>query len=291
MIKVGDAEIIRIEELMVLEPAATFAGFEKSMLAEHPWLVPNHYDVAADAFVTSIHVWLVKLPGRTIIIDTGSGNGKDRPLSPRFHRLDTPFLARLKAAGVAPEDVDLVLLTHLHIDHVGWNTVLAGRQWVPTFPNATYVMSRIERAWRDPALATATRPPAANLPFLDSVKPVIDAGLAKLVDGNEQIADGIDLLPTPGHAPGQMAIRIRSRGQEALFVADVMHQPFQVYYPAINSKYCEDQALAPKTRKWLLDYCADTGCLMLPAHFGAPFCGRITRQAEGFAFLPSPQMP
>jgi len=291
MIQLGDVEIRRIEELMVLEPTATFAGWQRHVAAEQPWLVPNYYDAAADAFVTSIATWLVKTPEHTIIIDTGSGNHKDRPLSPRFNQLDTPYLARLKAAGVEPKDVDLVLLTHLHVDHVGWNTVRSGERWVPTFPNATYVMSRIEREWRDPARTTATRPAAADLPFLDSVLPVIEAGQAKLVEGNETVADGIDLMPTPGHAPGQMAVRIRSRGEEALFIADVMHQPIQIYYPDWNSKYCEDQTLAPVTRRRVLDYCADTGCLMLPAHFGAPFCGRVVRKGDGFAFVPSAQMP
>jgi len=291
MIKVGKAEIIRIEELMVLEPAATFAGFHKGMVDEHPWLAPRYYDPAADAFITSIHIWLVKTPERTVIVDTGSGNGKNRPLSPRFADLNTPFLARLKEAGVEPRDVSLVLLTHLHIDHVGWNTVQKGERWVPAFPNATYVMSRIEREWRDPATTTATRPAEANLPFLDSVKPVIDAGQARLVEGNEMIADGIDLMPVLGHAPGQMAVRLRSAGEEALFSADVMHQPIQVYHPEINSKYCEDQELARTTRKRLLEYCAEAGCLMLPAHFAAPFCGRITRSGGGFAFVPSSSLP
>ncbi len=291
MIRLGDVEIRRIEELMVLEPTATFAGWQPHVAQEQPWLIPNYYDAAADAFVTSIASWLVKTPEHTILIDTGSGNHKDRPLSPRFHQLDTPWLDRLKAAGAAPQDIDLVLLTHLHVDHVGWNTVRAGDRWVPTFPNATYVMSRIEREWRDPKLTTATRPAAADLPFLDSVLPVIDAGQVKLVEGNETVADGIDLMPTPGHAPGQMAIRIRSRGEEALFIADVMHQPIQIYYPDWNSKYCEDQALAPVARRRVLDYCADAGCLMLPAHFGPPFCGRVTRNGDRFAFVPSEHAP
>lgn len=291
MIKLGDVDIIRIEEVMVLEPTSTFAGFHKDVVKEHPWLVPTYYNAAEDAFVTSIHTWLVKTPTQTILIDTGSGNGKERPLSPRFHMLDVPYLQRLKAAGVSPEDVDLVLLTHLHIDHVGWNTVKSDDRWVPTFPNATYVMSRAERDWRDPKTTTATRPPAANLPFLDSVLPVIEAGQAKIVEGNETIAEGIDLLPTPGHAPGQMAVRIRSKGEEALFIADVMHQPIQVYYPEWNSKFCEDQELARRTRAWLLEYCAEHGNLMLPAHFGPPFCGRITRKADTFAFVPSEQTP
>ena len=291
MIKLGDVEIRRIEEVMVLEPTATFAGWQPHVAREQPWLVPNYYDAAADAFVTSIASWLIKTPEHTILIDTGSGNHKDRPLSPRFNQLDTPWLDRLKAAGARPEDIDLVLLTHLHIDHVGWNTRRAGDRWVPTFANATYVMSRIEREWRDPKLTTATRPAAANLPFLDSVLPVLEAGRVKLVEGTETIADGIDLMPTPGHAPGQMAVRVRSRGEEALFIADVMHQPIQIYYPEWNSKYCEDQALAPVTRRRVLGYCADTGCLMLPAHFGPPFCGTVTRKGDGFAFVPSEQTP
>jgi glyoxylase-like metal-dependent hydrolase (beta-lactamase superfamily II) len=292
MIRIGDVEIRRIEEIVVLEPSSVFAEWRKEMAHEYrAWLGPNFYDQDSDAFVTSVHSWLVKTPEQTILIDTASGNGKERPLSPRFNNLSLPYLARLRAAGAAPEDIDLVILTHLHIDHVGWNTRRVDGRWVPTFPNATYMMSRAEREVRDPKLGASMKPQAANLPFIDSVQPVLDAGLAKIVEGNETIAEGIDLMPVPGHAPGMMAVRVRSRGKEALFIGDVMHQPVQVYRPEWNSKYCEDQDLARATRRKVLDYSAERGNLILPVHFGAPYCGRVTKRGVGYEFVPSETMP
>nr|WP_231710286.1 MBL fold metallo-hydrolase [Roseibium limicola] len=235
---------------------------------------------------------MVKGPDLTILIDTGSGNTKDRPLSPRFAGLDTPYLERLKAAGVAPEDVDYVLLTHLHIDHVGWNTVLSDGKWVPTFPNATYVMTRTDREAKDPLIGAKEKPAGAVLPFVDSVKPLLEQATVKLVEGDEQnFLPGIDFIKTPGHAVGQMAIRLRDEGEEALFIADVMHQPIQVYNPEWSSKFCEDGVLARETRKSILSYAAENGCLILPAHFGGTHCGYIEKTAEGYAYRPSDVMP
>lgn len=293
MIKVGDFEITRIEEMVLAEPAATFAGFDAAALERHrDWLVPTYFDAAAETFVTSIHVWLVRTPTRTILIDTGGGNGKERPASPRFHQRDAPFLEALSRAGVRPADVDLVVLTHLHVDHVGWNTMLVEGEWQPTFPGATYVMSRVEVEARDPDRGGAGKPPGAAQPFIDSVRPVLDAGLARLVEGDEVLAEGVDLMPIPGHAPGQIAVRLRSQGQEALFIADVMHQPIQVYLPEINSKYCEDQDLARATRARILAYAADTGAIILPGHFGPPHGGTVERDgAGGYRFQPLATAP
>lgn len=292
MIRIGDFEITRIEEMMLAEPVETFAGIGKDEIeAQRSWLVPTYYDEAAHAFPTSIHVWLVKKPGLVMLVDTGGGNGKERPLSPRFHMRDAPFMETLAKAGVKPEDVNYVLLTHLHVDHVGWNTVRDGDAWVPAFPNATYVMSRVEAAHRDPQKGGAGKPPGATQPFVDSVKPVIDAGKARLVEGNESIAEGVDLMPIPGHAPGQMAVRLRSGGAEALFMGDVMHQPIQIHYPQVNSKYCEDQDVARKTRAELLAYAADHHALLLPGHFAAPHCGYVERDGAGYRFAPSKQAP
>jgi len=291
VVRVGDVEVRRIEEIMLLEPSNIFAQWRKEMAGEHAWLEPNYYDAQADAFVTSIHSWLLKMPGCKILIDSASGNGKERPASPRFAHLDTPYLQRLEAAGAAPADIDLVICTHLHVDHVGWNTRLVDGRWQPTFRNATYVISRAEIEARDPKRGAAAKPSATHLPFLDSVLPILEAGKARIVEGNERLTDEIDLIPVPGHSPGQMAVRLRSRGEEALFIADVMHQPIQVYHPSWNSRYCEDPELAARTRRWVLEYCAEHGNLMLPVHFGAPHCGRVTRHGERFAFVPSATMP
>lgn len=288
MVKIGTAEVTSIAEMSILEPAASFAGFDEFVLTRNrAWLVPSHYDPKAEAFTTSIQSWLIRMPGLTVLVDAGAGNGKERPASPRFHRRDGPFLATLGSAGVRPEDVDIVFLTHLHVDHVGWNTTEVDGGWQPTFPRARYVMSAAELAARDPQRGAAGRPAAAHLPFLDSVRPVIDAGQAQIVDGAGELAACLDFFPTPGHAPGQMALRLRSGGDEAIFIADVMHQPIQIVRPEINSKYCEDQEQARETRERVLSDAAQMGSLLLPAHFGGPLGGWVRRDAaEGYRFEP-----
>jgi glyoxylase-like metal-dependent hydrolase (beta-lactamase superfamily II) len=288
MIQVGDFEITRIEEAILHEATALFSQWDDAVLAEHrELLVPHFFDASANAFNVSFHSYLLRRPGQTILIDTCAGNDKPRPASPRFDRLHTPFLERLAAAGVTPEQVDTVICTHLHVDHIGWNTRLSRGAWVPTFPKARYVFSRVEVAARDPEQGAAAKPSETHLPFIDSVRPVLLAGQATLVAGDEQITEEIDLVPVPGHAPGQFAVRLRAQGREILFAADVLHQPVQIYRPDWNSKYCEDPAVAAATRRRLLDACADRACLVLPSHFCFPYGGNVVRRGGGFDFLPA----
>ena len=294
MIEIGRFRIERVEESVLREPVALFADWDPDAVEPiRDWFVGDYYDPGDDSFATSIHSWLVRDGARTILIDTGGGNDKPRPASPRFDMCAIPFLDRLAEKGVAPEDVTHVLLTHLHVDHVGWNTRLVDGDWVPTFPNATYVMTERELERRDPARGAAEAPEAANLPYLDSVAPLLD-GRAKVevVQGDE--ADwlpGIGFEPVPGHAPGMMAVRLRDDGDEALFVADVMHQPIQVYNPGWSSRYCEDKDLATETRRRVLDAAARSGALILPAHFGGTHCGHVRRAGDGYAWEPSAVMP
>jgi glyoxylase-like metal-dependent hydrolase (beta-lactamase superfamily II) len=238
-----------------------------------------------------VHSWLIRAPDRTILVDTCGGNRKTRPLSPRFDQLDTSYLDRLKAAGVTPDDIDMVLLTHLHVDHVGWNTRLDNGRWVPTFRNARYVVSRTELAAQDPARGAKAKPPEANRPFVDSVQPILDAGLMDVMEGDERLAEGFDLMPIPGHTPGMIALRVRSRGEEALFAGDIAHQPVQIAQPDWSTKYCADPAQAAASRRRVLAQCADSNALLCPVHFGWPYCGRIARQGAGFAFVPHDREP
>jgi glyoxylase-like metal-dependent hydrolase (beta-lactamase superfamily II) len=242
-----------------------------------------------------IHSWLVRTPRHTILIDTATGNGKDRPAVPVMHRLDVPYLQRLEAAGVRPEDVDHVLITHVHADHVGWNTRLVDGLWVPTFHNARHHFSLVEQRYGDslsdpavpefrpdPALGAPHHPPLDGV-YQDSVRPVIEAGLADLVsvDGGE-VLDGISFHPTPGHSIDHAVIRLRSRGEEALFAGDVMHHPLQVYEPGWNTLYCEFPEPARVSRRWLLEEAAESGALILPGHFPESSAGRITRRGDRF---------
>ncbi len=210
------------------------------------------YDRNAGTLTESVHTWLVRFSGYTILVDTGIGNGKRVPSVPQFNHLDLPYLDRLLAGGVQPEEVDFVIMTHLHLDHVGWNTRYEDGHWVPTFPNAKYIFSRSEQRYNaslsghkpapdlpPPTLGKPVRQPAPHV-YDQSVAPIIESGLAELidVDGSEWL-DGISFLPTPGHSVDHASIRLRSGGQEALFLGDVMHHPLQLYRPDLRSVYCE----------------------------------------------------
>jgi len=294
--RTGKFEIFRVEEMQLLEPAALLKEWRPDMISSYPdWLDKDFYAADSGSFRVSIHSWVIKSPTHTIIVDTCGGNHKARPASARFDQLDLPYLERLAAIGVAPEQVDFVICTHLHVDHLGWNTRLVNGQWVPTFPNATYVLSSLDCKARDPANVPPEAWQPAHLVFLDSVQPVIEAGLAWLAQGDEEIVPGINLVPMRGHSPGQMGVRLRSEGQEALFVGDVVHHPLQVFNPDWNSRYCENAEMARATRKQVLHHCSRHASLFLPAHFARPHCGHIHEAGQAgegghaFSFTPLQQ--
>ncbi|MEJ8573011.1 MBL fold metallo-hydrolase [Microbaculum marinum] len=287
MIEIGKFQISRVEEVVLDEDPSLLEQFDHDVLARHrDLLVPDFFNPERNCFRTMIHAWILRTPDKTIVIDTAGGDDKDRPLSPRFHMKKTGFDTRLAAAGVDPEDVDLVLLTHLHVDHVGWNTKLQDGAWVPMFPNAEYVATRTELEVRDPERGARDRPEASWGPYLDSVKPILDAGMMRIVEGDETLMPGIDFVPLPGHAPGMMGIRVRDDGKEAFFIADAMHQPIQIHYPGWSSKYCENRDLATETRANIFRHAADEGALLLPAHFCGPMCGYVRPTSDGYAFEP-----
>ncbi len=291
MLEIGDFKISRVEEVVLDEPVDLFAGLDENIIAQNRgWMEPHYYNAERNVLQSMIHVWILRRGDRTIIIDTGGGDGRDRPLSPRFHMQKRHLDRGLVAAGVDPESVDTVFLTHLHVDHVGWNTKREGDRWVPMFPNARYKMSAKELEARDPERGAASRPPASWNTYLDTVKPVLDAGLVDVVEGTESLGEGLDMVPIPGHAPGMTGLRVRSKGQEAFFITDVMHQPIQILYPEWNSKYCENQDMARETRAKVLKHAADEGALLLPSHFGRPFGGYVRRDGGGYRFEPAPDV-
>ncbi|MET4604476.1 glyoxylase-like metal-dependent hydrolase (beta-lactamase superfamily II) [Bradyrhizobium sp. JR4.1] len=300
--RVGDAAVTRIDELRLaaFKFGALYPDAEPDALERHrDRLEAGSFDPATGTFIQSIHSWLVKTPHHTILIDTATGNDKNRPDIPPLHRLNEPFLARLAAAGVTPEQVDYVLLTHVHADHVGWNTRLVNGRWIPTFPNATYVFSGIEQAYGeslaagteptgaarpDPALGPAARKPADRV-YDDSVRPVIEAGLAKLIAVNgDELLEGISFIPTPGHSIDHASIRLVSRGEQALFAGDVMHHPLQVYEPSLNSCFCEFPEAALRSRAAVLENAAELGATVFTTHFAQSSVGRIDRRGDRFAW-------
>jgi glyoxylase-like metal-dependent hydrolase (beta-lactamase superfamily II) len=283
---IGDVRVTRVEEMMgpFFDPNFLFPDWNPAQLDEHRgWMVPNHYSTDANMLVMSIHSWVIKTPHHTILVDACSGNDKNRPSMPPMHRQQHPWLDRLKAAGVTPEEVDFVLCTHMHIDHVGWNTRLLNGQWVPTFPKAKYVFSQQERDFWDPARGGSTKDADTQEIFTDSVLPVIAAKQDMMIDGTHQLGDGLLIEPAPGHTPGHVTLRLTSKGQEGLFTADTMHHPIQVWNPHWSSGFCADQAQSRQTRRRILEHCAEHNSLMMPAHFATPHAGRIKRRGDAFA--------
>ena len=284
---IGSITVTRIEEQLGFSfpPEQYFANFEREVLDRHlGWLAPNHYSPPHDRLITSVHSWLIRTRRHTILLDCCAGNHKERPWLPRFHHLDTPFLERLRSAGVTPADVDIVLCTHLHADHIGWNTMLRDGRWVPTFPNARYLFSRKEDAFWDPRRnPESSEDPQRKVAYRDSVLPVIESGQAVLLEGSHAIDERMLIEPAPGHTPGHVILKLSEKGERALFCGDVMHHPLQVYAPHWNTRFCELPDQARATRRRVLEHCAEHQALLFPTHFGAPHVAAIHASAGGFS--------
>jgi len=300
--KVGDATVTKISELALDAVPASFLypGSDEDVAAEEGRkLGAGSFDPTTGLLRLSVHCWLVRTPGRVALVDSATGNGRDLPGNPPLNHLNEPFLERLEAAGVRPEQVDAVLHTHIHADHVGWNTHQVGGRWVPTFPNAQHIFSGREREY-NAALAAGDGSDAAvraeaglgrmmGLPepgvYEASMVPVIDAGLTReiVVDGTEVI-EGFSYLPSPGHSIDHASIGFTSRGERALFWGDVLHSPVQLALPDWNSVYCEFPDAARKARRWAMGHAADAGALVFTTHFAESSAGRVAREGERFTW-------
>ena len=298
---VGDARISRIEELLgpLFDPVRFFPDYNPAVFEQHSaWLYPHHVDQPSGRIIASMHAWLIETSHHKILVDTCIGNDKDRMPYRDWHRLQSPWLDNLAKAGVTPDEIDFVMCTHLHVDHVGWNTRLRDGQWVPTFPNAKYIFAKAEyEFWQaerqkqisevDADMSQAVN----NQTFDDSVAPImhlaelvewpLEAGLAGPI---EIIPDLLAITPAPGHTPGSIIINLDTGGEHAVFTGDICHHPIQVYEPHWNSAYCELPAQAAATRHKLLADCAAQHTLMLPAHFGPSHAGYVRDTPGGFAF-------
>lgn len=236
--------------------------------------------------VQSIHTWVIRTPDHIILVDTGSGNDKQRPLNPIFHEQRIPFLQRLKdEAGISAEDVDYVINTHLHVDHSGWNTVLRDGRWVPTFPNARYVFPRLEAEYYgSPASHNDANIPSRGV-FEDSILPVMEADLVDFIEPEGgRYLDLFTFIPTSGHSIGHMSVELVSQGEAAIFGGDVMHTPVQVFNPHLNTVFCEFYEQALSSRQRLLSKLADEGSLYLSTHFAGSSAGYVTRTDDGYAW-------
>jgi glyoxylase-like metal-dependent hydrolase (beta-lactamase superfamily II) len=287
-ITLGEVTVTRIKEYygsVEMTPAEFFPESPDGSWDEHrSWLAPDFWDPGTGECHSAIQTWLLRSGGRTILVDTGVGNHKERPYSPVWSRLETGFLDNLAAAGVQPGDVDLVINTHLHVDHVGWNTRLDGRTWVPTFPHATYLITQRDFDFWNPAGGHQPILGRGNQNvFEDSVAPVHEAGLTHLWDGSYRIDENLRLDLAPGHTPGSSVLTLESGGDRALFVGDLVHTALQIVEPETNSCFCEDPAQARATRHALLGRAAEDKALVFPAHLGGHGAVEVERDGAKFA--------
>ncbi len=277
--RIGAVRITRIVEMEVTG-GTRFVLPEATREAVRPmrWLEPHFMD-GDGRLIMSIHALLVETPDRRILVDTCIGNDKPRAI-PGWNMLQGSFLDDLAAAGCPPGSIDTVLCTHLHVDHVGWNTRLVDGRWVPTFGQARYLMARSEWAHWQGQGADEQFGDAIG----DSVRPVIDAGLTDLVETDHRVADEVRLEPTPGHTPGHVSVWIESRGERAVITGDAIHHPCQMARPDWAAATDHDPDAARATRLDLLRACADAPLLVIGTHFATPTAGHVLSDGDAFRF-------
>jgi glyoxylase-like metal-dependent hydrolase (beta-lactamase superfamily II) len=278
----GDLTVHRIieQETTFLPALDMFPALTEDLLAQNrDWLRKAGAIDADDMLILCFQSYIVRTPHHTILIDSCIGNDKPRPLRPKWNmKTDDPDLRALQAAGISVADIDFVMCTHLHVDHVGWNTRLEGGRWVPTFPNARYLFGKTEfDYWTEQHAKTAV--PA----FGDSVLPVVEAKRAEIVRDDFAIGDHLRILPTPGHTPGHSAFVLGREKDDAVFAGDLIHSPLQALHPELSPRFDVDQAQAAVTRRNFLERYCDTDTLCCTAHFPSPSTGKIRRKGNGFA--------
>ena len=262
----------------LLHPGELYPDASPELVAQQHWLTPHLYDAASDRQVICMQSFLLRSAGKIILVDTCVGDCKQRP-RPEFDGAVWNWLERLEQSGIAPEQVDIVLSTHLHVDHIGWNTRLVGGQWVPTFPNARYLFVDKEyEYWRSDAGRIALQRTGDYV--ADSVIPIFEAGLADIVDVDHQIDDALRLLPTPGHTPGHACVEINSEGEKAIITGDLLHHPLQCHFPHWSTRFCFDADQARQTRLRFMEQHAQAGTLLFPAHFPSPTAGYLRRAPD-----------
>jgi len=276
--RIGDVKVTKIVELEAtggtrfILPQAT-----REAALQIPWLAPHFMDDEG-RLKMSIHALVIEAPGRRMIVDTCLGNDKQGRGVPGWNNLSGPFLRDLAAAGFARESIDTVMCTHLHVDHVGWNTMLVDGKWVPTFPNARYLMGATEfEYWRD-----QRENEELISVFSDSVRPVFEAGLVDLVETDHRISPEVSFVPTLGHTPGHVSVRISSKGEEALITGDFVHHPCQMARPAWAATVDYDQTASTATRREVFARLAGTPTLIIGTHFAGATAGRIVRDGDAF---------
>jgi glyoxylase-like metal-dependent hydrolase (beta-lactamase superfamily II) len=285
VIRLGDITIQR-----VVEGAAGFFAAQsffpaltaEMMEANRDWMQPTYLDAAGNLQLC-VQSYVVRTPEHTILVDSCVGNDKERPSRPEWHRMKSDaWMRNLAALGLGVDDIDVVMCTHLHVDHVGWNTRLQDGRWVPTFPRAEYLFSAVELAhWQQRFAADAAAAPWIG----DSVLPILEAKRERLVTSEDAINDRIRLLPTPGHTIDHFSVLVGEAGADALITGDMIHSPLQARYPDLSMRADYDQAQAGRTRRSVFARCCEANTLLCTAHFPLPSIGRLTPWDDGFRFV------
>ena len=277
--QIGDVTVTRFIELETLSkatfvlPEATLENVKRDAAA----LMPHFCDENGRVRM-SVHALVVESKGKRIVVDTCIGNDKRRE-APAWNMLQTSFLTDLEKGGFAPNPINFVICTHLHVDHVGWNTRLVDGRWAPTFTKARYLIGRTEwNHWSEEESSFVKDP------IDDSVRPIIDAGLADLVEPQEHITDEVWLESTPGHTPGHLSVRISSRGSDAVITGDLMHHPIQCIHPEWNCGFDSIPDQARTTRRAFLERYADQPVLVIGTHFATPTAGHIVKDGTAWRF-------
>ncbi len=277
--RIGDVEIWRILEIhaLFLMPEELYPNAPSDVRAIVEACVPGGLCPETGRLILPIQGFLLKTPAHVILVDSCVGNNKSVPGMPSWHRRsDGRFMAALTAAGVGPEDVDYVLCTHLHTDHVGWNTRLEDGRWVPTFPNARYLMPAADEEFFSASAGNA---------YTQSVLPVVEAGQVELVTAGHMLGDCITLIPTPGHTPGHVSVLVTSGTAEAVITGDALHTSAQCRRPDWHFKYDTDPELAAVSRRQLLEGVSEANRTVLGSHFALPSIGRVRAHGDAFRWV------
>ena len=282
LLTIGNAELRRVEEMRISSLVAHVTEDAALIDANRSWLSPWCLDDNGKWDIV-FQSWILMVDGRIMVIDPCTGNGRPH-IQPWFDRLDTPYIERFAAAGVKPEEVDYVFCTHMHHDHCGWNTRLRGDRWVPTFPNARYLFARREFERWD-----SSRPGFQFVDFNEgvyerSILPVVEAGLADLIGDTHRVLDGVTIELASGHTLGHAMLHLLSDTRQALISGDVFHHPLQLVRPEIQFGPADDLDAAIATRRRLVERCAQTDALIIPAHLPAPHCLKVRREDGQFVF-------
>ena len=278
--RIGDVEIARLVEVNAWEDDITMLlpDATPQFVQQFQWLQP-HFATPDGKMIISFQCFVLRSRGRTVMIDTCIGADRQREF-PVFTNMQTTFLDDMVAAGFPPESVTDVLCTHLHFDHVGWNTKKVGDKWVPTFPQARYLLGR--REWEHWQHLRATNGYHHMEHLADSIDPILEAGLAQFIEPDFKVTDEVSLIPTPGHTPGHVSVLIQSRGQSAVITGDMMHNPIQIAVPEHEARFDMDKPAGAQTRAQFVSRFCDSPTLVIGSHFSDPTSGHIVRDGAAW---------